>query len=161
MPLGIITTNKWITQWGFVGHAHRIIISSSHGLVPNRRQIITQTNAVLSLVVPFEHTSVKFKLRYTNFLSLNSVLITRRQTVGHFVLGPVSITIPFLEFQIWWEFCLAIIVLLAIRLQHTSANATAAQVSCHIQNCLAIAVSESKWEWNDISNEFKIRCNMR
>ena len=89
---------------------------------------------MLSLVVPFEHTSVKFKLRYKTFLSLKSVQITRRQIVGHFVLGSISMTIPLLAaIQIRWEFRLAIIALLAIRLQHTSAHATAAQVPCHIQ----------------------------
>ena len=70
--------------------------------------------------------------------------MTRRQTVDHFVLGSISMTISLLAIQIRWECCLVIIPLLAIRPQHISGHATAAQVSCHVQNCVAIAVSELK-----------------
>ena len=54
--------------------------------------------------------------------------------------------------QIQWKLCLAIILLLAIRSQKNFAHAM-----CHVQNFVAIAVFESKWEWNGISIEFELR----
>ena len=33
----------------------------------------------------------------------------------------------------------------------------AAQLSCHVQNFVTITVLESRWEWNEISIEFKLR----
>ena len=37
------------------------------------------------------------------------------------------------------------------------AHATIAQLSCHVQNVVAITVLESRWEWNEISIEFELR----
>ena len=53
-------------------------------------------------------------------------------------------------FHIRWE-----LLLLAIRLQQIFAHATTAQLSCHVQNFVAIAVLVSRWEWNKISIEFE------
>ena len=57
--------------------------------------------------------------------------------------------------QIWWQLCLAVIPLLAIRLQQIFVHATTAVLSCHVHNFVAIAVLELKWEWNKISIEFE------
>ena len=59
--------------------------------------------------------------------------------------------------QIRWKLRLAIILLLAVRSQQIFAHATTAQLSCHVQNFVAIAVLELRWEWNEISIEFKLR----
>ena len=56
--------------------------------------------------------------------------------------------------QIRWKLCLAVIPLLAIRLQQIFAHATTAQLSCHVQNFVAITVLELRWEWSEISIEF-------
>ena len=63
--------------------------------------------------------------------------------------------------QIRWKFRLAITQLLAIRSQHIFAHAMTAQLSCHIQNFVAITVLESRWEWNEISIEFELRWRKR
>ena len=59
--------------------------------------------------------------------------------------------------QIRWKLRLAITPLLAIRSQQIFAHATTAQLSCHVQNFVAITVLESRWEWNEISIEFELR----
>ena len=56
--------------------------------------------------------------------------------------------------QIRWKLRLAVIPLLAISTQQIFAHATTAQLSCHVQNFVAITVLESRWEWNEISIEF-------
>ena len=48
--------------------------------------------------------------------------------------------------QIRWKLRLAVIPLLAIRSQQIFAHATTAQLSCHVQNFVAITVLESRWE---------------
>ena len=47
--------------------------------------------------------------------------------------------------QIRWKLPLAVIPLLAIRSQQIFAHATTAQLSCHVQNFVAITVLESRW----------------
>ena len=47
--------------------------------------------------------------------------------------------------------------LLFIRSQQMFAHATEEQLSCHVQNFVAITVLESRWEWNEISIEFELR----
>ena len=59
--------------------------------------------------------------------------------------------------QVRWKLRLAITPLLAIRSQQIFAHATTAQLSCHVQNFVAITVSESRWEWHEISIEFELR----
>ena len=63
--------------------------------------------------------------------------------------------------QIRWKFRLVITPLLAIRSQQIFAHATTAQLSCRVQNFVAITVLESRWEWNDISIEFELRWKNR
>ena len=63
--------------------------------------------------------------------------------------------------QIRWKFRLAVILLLAIRSQQIFAHATTAQLSCHVQNFVAITVLELRWEWNEISIEFELRWKNR
>ena len=63
--------------------------------------------------------------------------------------------------QIRWKLRLAVIPLLAIRSRQTFAHATTAQLSCHVQNFVAITVLESMWEWNTISIEFELRWKKR
>ena len=75
--------------------------------------------------------------------------------------GPVSLTFFLPVTQIRWKISLAIIPLLAIRSQQISAHATTAQLSCHVQNFVAITVSEPRWEWNEISIEFELRWKNR
>ena len=58
--------------------------------------------------------------------------------------------------QIRWKLRLAVIPLSVIRSQQIFAHATTAQLSCHVQNFAAIAVLESRWEWNEISIEFEL-----
>ena len=58
--------------------------------------------------------------------------------------------------QIRWKLRLAVIPLLAIRSQQIFAHATTAQLSCHVQNFVAIIVLESRWQWNEISIEFEL-----
>ena len=60
-----------------------------------------------------------------------------------------------------WKIRLAAIPLLAIRSQQIFAHATTAQLSCHVQNFVAITVLESRWEWNEISIEFELRWKNR
>ena len=62
-----------------------------------------------------------------------------------------------LAIQIRWQCRFAIIQLLAIRSQQLFAHATPAQLSCHAQNFVAITLSKSWWEWNEISIEFEFR----
>ena len=59
--------------------------------------------------------------------------------------------------QIRWKFRLAVIPLMDIKSRHIFAHATTAQLSCHVQNFVAITVLEPKWEWNEISIEFELR----
>ena len=63
--------------------------------------------------------------------------------------------------QIRWKLRLAVIPLMAIRSQQIFAHATTAQLSCHVQNFVAITVLESRWEWNEISIEFELRWKNR
>ena len=63
--------------------------------------------------------------------------------------------------QIRWKLRLAVIPLLAIRSQQTFAHATTAQLSCHVQNFVAIIILKSRWEWNEISIEFELRWKNR
>ena len=63
--------------------------------------------------------------------------------------------------QILWKLRLAATPLLAIRSQQIFAHATTAQLSCHVQNIVAIIVLESGWEWNKISIEFELRWKNR
>ena len=63
--------------------------------------------------------------------------------------GPVSLTVYLPAIQIRWKLRLAINLLLAIRSQQIFAHATTAQLSCHVQNFVAIIVLESRWEWNE------------
>ena len=63
--------------------------------------------------------------------------------------------------QIRWKLRLALIPLLAIRSQQIFAHATTAQLSCHVQNFVAITVLESRWERNVISIEFELRWKNR
>ena len=63
--------------------------------------------------------------------------------------------------QIRWKFRLAVIPLLAIRLQQIFAHATTAQLSGHVQNFVAITVLESRWKWNEISIKFESRWKTR
>ena len=62
-----------------------------------------------------------------------------------------------LAIQIRWKLRLTVIPLLAIRPPQIFAHDTTAPLSCHVQNFVAIAVLESKWEWNEISIEFEMR----
>ena len=59
--------------------------------------------------------------------------------------------------QIRWKLRLVITPLLAIRSQQIFAHATTAQLSCHVQNFVAITVLELRWEWNENSIEFELR----
>ena len=63
--------------------------------------------------------------------------------------------------QIRWKLRLAVIPLLVIRSQQIFAHATTAQLSCHVQNIVAITVLESRWECNEISIEFELRWKNR
>ena len=63
--------------------------------------------------------------------------------------------------QIRWKLRLAVIPLLAIKSQQIFAHATTAQLSCHVQNFVAITLLESTWEWNEISIEFELRWKNR
>ena len=63
--------------------------------------------------------------------------------------------------QIRWKFRPAIILLLAIRSQQIVAHATTAQLSCHVQNFVAITILELRWERNEISIEFELRWKNR
>ena len=63
--------------------------------------------------------------------------------------------------QTRWKLRLAVIPLLAIRSQQIFAHATTAQLSCHVQNFVAITVLASRWEWNEISIEFELRWKSR
>ena len=56
--------------------------------------------------------------------------------------------------QMRWKSRLVVIPLLAIRSQQIFAHATTAQLSCHLQNFVAITVLKLRWEWNEISIEF-------
>ena len=49
--------------------------------------------------------------------------------------------------QIRWKHRLAVILLLAIRSKQIFVHATTAQVSCHVENFVAITVLESRWEF--------------
>ena len=63
--------------------------------------------------------------------------------------------------QIWWKLHLAVIPLLAIRSRQILAHARTAQLSCHVQNFVAITLLDSRWEWNDISIGFEMRWKKR
>ena len=76
-------------------------------------------------------------------------------------LWPVSLTIFCPQFQIQWKLRLAVTPLLAIRSQQIFAHATTVQLSCHVQNFVAITVLELRWEWNEISIEFELRWKNR
>ena len=63
--------------------------------------------------------------------------------------------------QIRSKFRLATTPLLAIRSQQIFAHATTAQLSCHVQNFVAITVLESRWEWKEMSIEIELRWKNR
>ena len=75
--------------------------------------------------------------------------------------GLVSLTVFLPTIHIQWKLHLAIIPLLAIRSQQIFVHVTTAQLSCHVQNFVAIIVFESRWEWNEISIEFELRWKNR
>ena len=73
--------------------------------------------------------------------------------------GPIWLKI-LLAIQIWWKLRIdvsAVIQLLATRSQQSFAHATTAQLSCHVQNFVAITLLESRWDQNEIS----IECDLR
>ena len=74
-------------------------------------------------------------------------------------LGPVSLTVFLPAIQIRWKLCFGVIPLLAIRSQQIFAHDTTAELSCHVQNFVAIIVLESRWEWNKISPVFLMLLN--
>ena len=49
--------------------------------------------------------------------------------------------------------------LLAITSQQIFAHATTAQLSCHVQNFVVIAVLELRLEWNEISEISNLNCD--
>ena len=55
--------------------------------------------------------------------------------------------------QIRWKLRLAAIPLRFVSSQQMFAHATTAQLSCHVQNFVAVTVLESRGEWNEISIE--------
>ena len=63
--------------------------------------------------------------------------------------------------QIRWKLRLAVIALRAIRSRQIFAHATTAQLSCHVQNSVAINLLDSRWECNEISIEFEMRWKSR
>ena len=80
----------------------------------------------------------------------------------HLVKSGARFTNGFLPaIQIRLKLSLTIIPLLAIISQQISAHATTAQLSCHVQNFVAITVLESRREWNEISIEFELRWQNR
>ena len=64
----------------------------------------------------------------------------------HVITGARFTNVFLPTIQIWWKFRLAITPLLAIRSQQIFAHATTAQLSCRVQNFVAITVLESRWE---------------
>ena len=58
--------------------------------------------------------------------------------------------------QIWWKLCLAVLLLLAIRLQQIFVHARTEHLSCHAQIFLVITVPELRWEWSKFSIEFEL-----
>ena len=63
--------------------------------------------------------------------------------------------------HIRWEVRLIVVPLLAIRSQQIFAHATTVQLSCQVQNFVAITVIVSGWEWNVISTKFELRWKNR
>ena len=63
--------------------------------------------------------------------------------------------------EIRWKLWLALISLLAIRSQQGFAHATTTQLSCHVQNFVAITVLESRGEWNEIFIKIELRWKTR
>ena len=62
-----------------------------------------------------------------------------------------------LAIQIRWKISLAVMALLALRSLQYFAHATTTQLSWHLQNFVAIAMSELMWEQNEILVAFKLR----
>ena len=75
------------------------------------------------------------------------VIISTIRAGARFTNGPLPAT------QIRWKLCLTVIPLLAIRSRQNFAHATTAQLSCHVQNPVAITPLDSRWERNTISIE--------
>ena len=71
-------------------------------------------------------------------------------------LGPVSLTVFCSQFNFDGNFTLLLFSHWSSD-RNNFAHATTAQLSCHVQNLVAIIVSESKWEQNEISIEFDLR----
>ena len=90
---------------------------------------------------------------HIRMLSLN----TKQKTQ---IRGLVPLTL-LLAIQSRWELRLVVIPLLAIRSQQFITYATTAQLTCHVQNFVAITLLESWWEWNKISIEFELRWQNR
>ena len=58
--------------------------------------------------------------------------------------------------QISWEINFAVIQLLEVLSQQNFAHAMAPQLSCHVQNCVAIVVLKFEWQKNEISITFQL-----
>ena len=56
-----------------------------------------------------------------------------------------------------WSYCNSIEGYHMVQLQN-SEHATTAQLSCHVQNSIAITSLQFGWEQNEISIEFELRC---
>ena len=73
-------------------------------------------------------------------------------------MGSVSLAIFLPAIQIRWKIRLALIPLMAIKSQQILyMPRPTAQLSCHVQNFVAMTVLEPRWEWNEISIEFELR----
>ena len=130
------------------------------------------TGLMLKLLLSFTVISDVYRSFVTNKTTFNTytVLLNGFQSsVG--ALKPLSkaVHVPGARFtngflpaiQIRWKLRLAVIPLLAIRSRQIFAHATTAQLSCHVQNFVAITLLDSRWEWNEISIEFEMRWKNR
>ena len=74
--------------------------------------------------------------------------------VPHYTFPRLFAVARFIDFfpaiQIRWKLRLVVIPLLTIKSQHIFEHGTTAQLSCHAQNFVAIAVLKSRWEWNEM-----------
>ena len=93
----------------------------------------------------------------TGLVLIGSALVT-----GSFHAAGAHFTNDFLPaIQILWKLRLVVIPLLAIRSQQIFRHATTAQLSCQVQNFVAITLSDSRCECNEISIEFEMRWKSR
>ena len=150
-----------ITHWGRVTHlciSKLTIIGSDNGLSPGRRQAVIWTNAGILLIrtLGTNFNEMQGKIHSFSFKKMHLKMLSAKGRV--FSLGLNELTGPGARFtnsflppiQIRWKLRLAITPLLAIRSQQIFAHATTAQLSCHVQNFVAITILESRWEWNEI-----------